>query len=564
MGRYGRNDVFIQVGASLSIAVSTLAHAATALAGSWTPLVQLNASGGGATTNEHGIAADGSTLHVLLTGSGMLRYRRSTDNGGTWNASVTLASPGGTTSIPNVTRAGSVLNALWADTRNGKNDIYLRRSPDGGATWEPEQQLTNGKTVGRLASEAWGSNVHLVYGDSTGEIFYRRSTDGGKTWGSDVRVTNSAINDGRPSVAVFQNYVYVTWEDDDGNDFYRVHYVRSPDNGATFGADAIVTGTTWGFRPAIATAPETGVVYLATTERSDAANADTAEIFVRRSTDGGVTFAPPKRITNANGSSEHVSISAAGESVYMAWEDGINGSGACCWSAYYAGSIDGGTTWSTPEQVPGTGAGWLGFNVAATPLYAHVLVTSSWTAPDVYYARRSTGAGGSGTGGAPSSGGAAGATNSGGAQSGGAAGATSTGGASRGGAPSGGGMKSSAGAANGNGGMMRSTGGVTGSGATSPLMGGTTGEGGGAAMAAGGANDGSGGAASLVGSDAGAETIGSARTGGPRARPVSNQNNAGCDCSFDSSSTGADHPVVGLGILLFSYLRRRRPPEHFG
>jgi hypothetical protein len=75
----------------------------------------------------------------------------------------------------------------------------------------------------------------------------------------------------------------------------------------------------------------------------------------------------------------------------MAWKDGINGSGACCWSAYYAGSIDAGITWSTPERVPGTGAGWLGFNVAATPSYAHVLVTSSWTAPDVYNARRSTG-----------------------------------------------------------------------------------------------------------------------------------------------------------------------------
>src|ERR1051325_9763671 len=105
----------------------------------------------------------------------------------------------------------------------------------------------------------------------------------------------------------------------------------------------------------------------------------------------------------------------------MAWEDGINGSGACCWSAYYAGSIDGGMTWSAPEQVPGTGAGWLGFNVAATPAYAHVLVTSSWTAPDVYYARRSARSddgGVAGSGGAPSTGGA---TGSGGASSGGVA-----------------------------------------------------------------------------------------------------------------------------------------------
>src|SRR5512140_763659 len=69
------------------------------------------------------------------------------------------------------------------------------------AQWQPDQRLTNDTANSWISSNsAWsvaasGNTVHTVWKDyRTGndQIYYKRSTDGGVTWGADTRLTNNA------------------------------------------------------------------------------------------------------------------------------------------------------------------------------------------------------------------------------------------------------------------------------------------------------------------------------------------------------------------------------------
>jgi hypothetical protein len=377
----------------------------------WSNPILLNSTGNSATTNAHGMVVDGNTLHVVILQNGnRVAYRRSTDNGATWSTAVQLTSST-SASVPCMARSGTVLHVAWLDNRSGSAEVYYIRSRDGGLTWDPEQRLTVGLSGYRMAIAAWGSYVHITSDDQYGtkQLYYKRSTDGGDTWDSIIALTSAGLTNpltggallmNRPSIAVYQNFVHIAYEDGDGINqppgnypFYRVHYIRSADNGATWGADLLVTGTTWAYRPAIAASPETGEVYLGDTEESGY-DPSTQDLYLRKSTDNGQTWLPKIVLSNAPFEQGHISISASGSSVYTAWMDRrfqTSPSDDSHDAAYYTGSTDGGATWSPEERVPGTSGSWLCCGIAAAPRYAHVLTTSFWTGPDLYYSQRYTG-----------------------------------------------------------------------------------------------------------------------------------------------------------------------------
>ena len=61
-----------------------------------------------------------------------------------------------------------------------------------------------------------GSAVHIVWQDSRDgneEIYYKRSTDGGLNWGSDLRLTTNISGSWNPSVSVSGPVVHVVWND---------------------------------------------------------------------------------------------------------------------------------------------------------------------------------------------------------------------------------------------------------------------------------------------------------------------------------------------------------------
>ncbi len=205
------------------------------------------------------IALSGETLHlVFLREGGTPRatsyYKRSTDAGKTWGEDVAL---GATKWWPGVASAGASvyvsLNTVYAD--DDKNSVvYFRRSTDNGATWEEKQQISNAprRTGGRSedpAITAEGKNVLLAWNDNRDSapgkgmsVYYRRSSDKGKTWGAETALTKPPDYTYFPSINIAGKDIDLIYGDRQSG-HYDIFYLHSPDSGETWNEKRQVTKT---------------------------------------------------------------------------------------------------------------------------------------------------------------------------------------------------------------------------------------------------------------------------------------------------------------------------------
>lgn len=167
-------------------------------------------------------------------------------------------------------------------------------------------------------------------------------------WGPDVRLTNDASfsqpsdNNAR-SVAVSGSFVHVVWCDFRSGD-WEIYYKRSTDGGTTWGPDRRLT-----YAPDNSSYPSIAAsgsnVHVVWYDY----RGDYSEIYYKRSTDNGTTWGPDTRLTNKRDSSYFPSIAVSGASIHVVWwdsrPDGPDG------SIYYKRSIDNGTTWGPEIQL---------------------------------------------------------------------------------------------------------------------------------------------------------------------------------------------------------------------
>ena len=249
--------------------------------------------------------------------SKQIRLARSDDGGKTWTQSVTPVDSSGKAATPKLAWGrGRSLLVVWPDERRHERswDVYVRRSPDGGATWEPEQLLSRfpRQTIGdsyarpEIISDDQNSFwiVWVTFRGQENRLYLSRSTDGGRTWVDPVDLSGPS-----PSL-------------------YGQRLVRS-------GARLLFV---W----------------------QDARTGNN-RIYAVNSTDGGVTWTSPTRVDHLPADvAKHailpdVVMSPAGE-VFVAWSDGRNGRD----DVFVGRSIDGGRTWEKDDMrldmdEPGTG-----------------------------------------------------------------------------------------------------------------------------------------------------------------------------------------------------------------
>jgi len=89
-----------------------------------------------------------------------------------------------------VAAGGDLVHVVWFDGRDGDWEIYYKRSTDRGLTWGTDTRLTDNPAVSTDPSVTGsGLSIHVVWRDTrdgNDEIYYKRSTDGGVIWGSDA------------------------------------------------------------------------------------------------------------------------------------------------------------------------------------------------------------------------------------------------------------------------------------------------------------------------------------------------------------------------------------------
>ena len=144
------------------------------------------------------------------------------------------------------------------------------------------------------------------------------------------------------------NTVYVVWEDDTPG-YSEIYFKRSTDGGTTWGPMKRLTWTlNHSWRPAVA-AGSGGVVVVVWEEHDDTGQG--AEIYYRRSPDAGATWGAAQKLTwTSNMSGNPAIASAAGSAIHVAWESSQSGDV----ELYTKMSADNGATWSASKRLTWT------------------------------------------------------------------------------------------------------------------------------------------------------------------------------------------------------------------
>lgn len=255
------------------------------------------------------------------------------------------------------------------------------RSSDGGATWNStELPLATGSAFNSdpavawtTDGTAWSATLGINNLGTSVQVQVYKSADRGATW-SFVKTISTGNNNDKElmwidthSTSPHKDNIYVAWDVPGGG----MRFARSTDKGATWSAVTNLSSDS-AIGAHLATGPA-GELYVAWPDVAS------REIRIRKSTDGGVTFASMKKIATTNDAFEvsipamcrrkaliYVSVGVDRSSgprsgwVYAAWADrnGSAGDPGCAGVAsasnaniYLSRSADGGNTWSPPAIV---------------------------------------------------------------------------------------------------------------------------------------------------------------------------------------------------------------------
>jgi hypothetical protein len=169
-------------------------------------------------------------------GVSQIYYKRSPDGGRTWGSDLRLAACAAMQEAPALAVEGDNVFVVWHSQQDGRFNVFLKRSPDGGANWETDVQLSARDGAAYSSIAVAGESVHVVWGDQRDgqtEIYIRSSIDAGLSWGPEMRLSELPFESWVPTVEASGRNVYVAWVDTrDGNE--EEYFRRSADGGRTW------------------------------------------------------------------------------------------------------------------------------------------------------------------------------------------------------------------------------------------------------------------------------------------------------------------------------------------
>jgi len=288
--------------------------------------------------------------HDWTPGNGEIYFRMSTDGGTNWTMSTRLTWNSGTSWYPDIIADyfGNP-HVVWADTTPGQEEVYYKKSTDGGATWTAIKRLTWNSGNSRFPMIAFDSygNLHVVWFDNTSgneEIYYAKSTDGGNKWTTSRRLTWTAGTSNRPTIVVdCYNNLHVFWFDDTPEN-YEIYHKKSTDGGTTWTANQRLTWTEGSSMVADCAVDSLNNLHLVWFDWTPGS----PEVFYKKSSDGGAHWTANKRLTWNAGNSGAARIAVdSSNNPHVVWQDNTSGS----YEIYYKKSTDGGGTWTAGQRL---------------------------------------------------------------------------------------------------------------------------------------------------------------------------------------------------------------------
>jgi hypothetical protein len=232
------------------------------------------------------------------------------------------------------------------------------------ADWTPAKRLTSNSgssLVPDIAVDSSG-NLHVVWTDDTpgnAEIYYRKSTNGGTSWTASQRLSYTPGYSSNPTIAIdsFGNPHAVWWDTTPG--VSEIYYKKSTDGGTTWSPTRRLTWTSgWSYDPVIAV-DSFGTLHLVWEDWTPM----NPEIYYKKSSDSGDTWIPGKIITWTAGNcwSPDIAIDLS-NNLHVVWEDN-----SVHFEIYYKKSMDAGVTWTKDKRITLTETGAFASAIAVGP-----------------------------------------------------------------------------------------------------------------------------------------------------------------------------------------------------
>jgi len=338
-------------------------------------------------TSSFGVAGDPSLTydaagnlyygHLSYPGPGQwldrIVVQKSTDGGITWNdgSGIGLHPPAqqdkewlatDRTDSPfrnNVYVAWTEFDKYGSPSPQDSSRILFSRSTDSGATWSPPVRVSDtagdavdsdGTVEGAVPAIGPNGEVYLAWSGPLG-IMFDKSLDGGLTFGRDVfvadqpggwdfdvpglsRCNGMPITASDVSDSPYRGTIYVVWSDQrNGSDNTDVFLVKSTDGGDSWGPIKRVNDdntVSHQFLPWMTVDPLTGVIWIVFYDRRNTSG-NATEVYVARSADGGETF-DSFRVSETAFTpqpevffGDYINIAARGGNVYPIWMRMDNG-----------------------------------------------------------------------------------------------------------------------------------------------------------------------------------------------------------------------------------------------
>jgi hypothetical protein len=283
-------------------------------------------------------------IHVVwedtAPGNTEIFYKKSTNGGVTWTSKRLTWNSGFSLAPVIALDSNDHIYVVWWDGSPGNGELFMKKSTDGGAKWA-SQRLTQNSGDSKYPYIAIDSNdyVHLVWEDySSGgfEIYHKKSTDGGATW-STKRLTFNTGNSQDSAIAVDSiGHIHVVWWDD-STYFNEIYYKKSTDGGTTWSTQQLTDNGAYSYYPKIAL-DSNNHIYV--TWHDDASGNN--EVYMKKSTNGGATWTTKRLTWNSGFSGVATPAIDSNDHIHVGWSDSSPGNN----EIYYKKSTDGGATWA--------------------------------------------------------------------------------------------------------------------------------------------------------------------------------------------------------------------------
>ncbi len=329
----------------------------------WSPAKALTGSGtgygypgglaAGSTTLVHGIYEQG------ILGNAGVYYRRSPDSGTTWSTAILLSRPSiGEAGAPVIEAAGNTIDAAWLESDDivgGVDAVAVyRRSLDGGLTWKDPIVISPGlESAGfpRLARS--GGRVEIVWtNEYTGSVFIRRSLDGGASWQpranlgtTTMKPFGGTIREAYPTVAIGNGVTYVAWM----STARTLKLRRSTNSGTTWKTAVTLATNGQAAPPALVANGATALVGYGVRTSTD------YWTVLRRTTNRGLHWAAALSLSPKTSTPSFAPVLSFRAGAYRAIYERCATNRCGSSSVYYRKSTTGGRTWGLASKVSAAG-----------------------------------------------------------------------------------------------------------------------------------------------------------------------------------------------------------------